>query len=378
MYTSRLTDTLPIPIWRTDREGVINYANRAFALLLGDDPGSSPDDGWVMAVHPDDRASVLTAWNEARLASTPVDLDARLARVAEPMTRFWRVRMRPVVRARVVRCWMGVASELCGSEDLEARLTDLRDRTVRFRRVQCELLRTLAHDFRTPLQAMLGWTRLLQSATLPDSVREYGLGILERQVELQTDLAAELVELADALDAQEAPTGELTHASESAEVARLRLECRRLESSPIPSALPASSESVPDPNGPLTRIIALVVDDDAHDAVLLTHVLAQAGADVHRETSALTALAAIREIKPDILLARIDLPVVDGWTLIRQVRTWAAHQGGNTPAIALGPAASPEAHARSLREGFQQYLVRPLMAHQVLSAVIQLVARGSA
>jgi CheY-like chemotaxis protein len=124
-------------------------------------------------------------------------------------------------------------------------------------------------------------------------------------------------------------------------------------------------------------VTALIVHDDAQEAQLVAQALEAAGAEVHRELSALTALAAIRELQPDVLLSKVDLPVVDGWTLIRQVRVWSRHQGCGIPAIALGSTRSGDDLNRSLREGFQRHLMSPFSSRQIVVAVAEVLGRAS-
>ena len=380
----RFAEALPFPVWFTNRDGVTTYANPVLAGMLGSGVGPRVEDGWIRAVCPDDRSRALADWESARRSMTAIDLEVGLIYAHEQRVAAWRVRLRPVsTRPGTVQWWIGSACDIQSLRETLAELKEARERLASFREIERELLLTLAHDLRTPLNAMLGWTRLLKSQPLSIGVAEHGLGVLERQIELQADLTNEIADVASMLERHD-DAGLLGKSTGSARdhVKRLRNLARqtREETSPEPPSArrpglelaPSISEGTA---GTLSRVTALIVEDDPHEALLLVHALESAGAEVHRESSVLTALEAIRALLPDVVLANVHLPMVDGWTFIRQIRTWSPHKGGNIPAVALG--ASPDDRARSLREGFQQYLVRPVSSVQIVSIVAELVGRAS-
>lgn len=57
-----LADLAPVGIFRTDADGGLTYANRAWYVLSGLTPAQAAGDGWSDAVHPDDRARVFADW----------------------------------------------------------------------------------------------------------------------------------------------------------------------------------------------------------------------------------------------------------------------------------------------------------------------------
>ena len=72
----------------------------------------------------------------------------------------------------------------------------------------------------------------------------------------------------------------------------------------------------------------LVVDDEADMREFLAFLLEEYGARVTVVASASEALAALEQIEPDLLLSDIGMPDVDGYMLMRQIRTLPPAQGG--------------------------------------------------
>ena len=60
-----LADLAPVGIFRTDADGSLTYANRAWTQLAGIGAARGAGTGWLAALHPDDRARVAADWQTA-------------------------------------------------------------------------------------------------------------------------------------------------------------------------------------------------------------------------------------------------------------------------------------------------------------------------
>lgn len=125
----------------------------------------------------------------------------------------------------------------------------------------------------------------------------------------------------------------------------------------------------------LQDIKVLVVDDEEDSLQFITFLLKQSGAIVTATFSASTALEALEQVKPDILISDIGMPNQDGYSLLRQIRLLTAEQGGNVPAIALTAYATEEDSHRALSAGFQKHLTKPVEPADLIAAVADLVER---
>ena len=110
----------------------------------------------------------------------------------------------------------------------------------------------------------------------------------------------------------------------------------------------------------------LVVDDEPDSLDWITILLEQSGAIVQSASSAKTAIAAITEFKPDILLSDIGMPEEDGYGLLERVRSGGERQ---IPAIALTAYARAEDRERALAAGFQEHLTKPIDPKQLIAAI---------
>lgn len=122
----------------------------------------------------------------------------------------------------------------------------------------------------------------------------------------------------------------------------------------------------------LSGIRALVVDDEADTRDLLVFIIQQHGAEVTAAASATEALKAFKQFQPNVLLCDIAMPEIDGYMLIRQVRTWPLEQGGQIPAIALTAFAGELNQQQALAAGFQKHLAKPVEPDELVQAIANL------
>jgi CheY-like chemotaxis protein/two-component sensor histidine kinase len=134
--------------------------------------------------------------------------------------------------------------------------------------------------------------------------------------------------------------------------------------------------TTPAPPPDLHGVEVLAVDDDADARTLLRETLESVGACVTTVASVASALEALRAHRPDVVLADIGLPEVDGFELIRRVRESADPAVRDLPAAALTAYARSEDRTRSLQSGFQMHLSKPIDPRELMVAVAALTKRS--
>lgn len=114
---------------------------------------------------------------------------------------------------------------------------------------------------------------------------------------------------------------------------------------------------------------ALVVDDQDDARELVAAILTKAGAQVQMALSADDALRQLELSSPDILLADIGMPGLDGYALINEIRRREAGTEQHLPAAAISAYAGPKDRQRALAEGFDWHVAKPINPSAILEAV---------
>ncbi|NES94731.1 MAG: response regulator [Desertifilum sp. SIO1I2] len=115
----------------------------------------------------------------------------------------------------------------------------------------------------------------------------------------------------------------------------------------------------------------LVVDDDPDTREFIAFVLREAGANVTEVASAIAALSALCHKQPNILISDIGMPDMDGYALMRQVRSRSVPQEAQIQAIALTAYAGERNQQAALAAGFQAHLAKPVDPAQLIATVAQ-------
>jgi signal transduction histidine kinase len=148
----------------------------------------------------------------------------------------------------------------------------------------------------------------------------------------------------------------------------VRLPCLQDESEEIKDPKNNSLLLVDQPS-PLSGLEILVVDDDADMREFLPFMLEQYGAIVTVVASAVAALTALSQSQPDLIVSDIGMPEMDGYMLMRQIRSLEPEQGGTIPAIALTAYAGEIDYQQAIAVGFQQHISKPVDPEELLKAI---------
>ena len=89
-----LADTAPAPVWLTDEDGAVEFANAALAEFYGAGSRALAGHEWKMTIHPDDADHVAAAQSDSRPARRPYAFEARFRR-HDGEWRWMRVAVKP-------------------------------------------------------------------------------------------------------------------------------------------------------------------------------------------------------------------------------------------------------------------------------------------
>lgn len=126
----------------------------------------------------------------------------------------------------------------------------------------------------------------------------------------------------------------------------------------------------------LHGVSVLLVDDNEDILELSRRVLEERGAGVVTVNSVEAALAQLRNARPQVLVSDISMPKLNGYDLIRTVRSDMQLDEHMLPAVAISAFARPVDQQRALQAGYQAYVIKPLQPHLLIRAVARLVGRG--
>ena len=111
----------------------------------------------------------------------------------------------------------------------------------------------------------------------------------------------------------------------------------------------------------------LLVEDNEMNRDMLSRRLARRGYEVVIAVDGEEAVSMARLGRPDIVLMDMNLPLKDGWTAAREIRT--DPETATIPIIALTAHAMSDDRARALAAGCNDYETKPLDFARLLSKI---------
>ena len=119
----------------------------------------------------------------------------------------------------------------------------------------------------------------------------------------------------------------------------------------------------------------LIAEDYEDNRELLRILLASADYEVLEATNGQQCLAMARETPPDLLMIDLQMPIIDGWSLLKELKR--DKRLAEIPCVAVTAYADPVGE-RILAAGFNAYISKPFRTREVLDSVARLLAKPSA
>ncbi|MDZ8236157.1 MAG: PAS domain S-box protein [Nostoc sp. ChiQUE01a] len=514
-----MADNAPVMVWVTDATGYCTYLSQSWYEFTGQTEETGLGFGWTNAVHPEDRESARNIFLGATDRQEPFRLEYRLRH--KDGEYHWAI--------DAASPWFGVDNEFKGyigsvidisdrkraeqeREQLLAREQAAREEAERANRVKDEFLAIVSHELRSPLNPILGWSKLLQTRNLDRAKTAQALSTIARNATLQAQLIEDLLDISKILRGKLSlnfsPVDLASTILAAMETVRLAAEDKSIEIYTMleadlelalgdpsrlqqvvwnllfnaikftppggrvevklslaaneqpqitnekfaqiivsdtgkgiqPDFLPHVFEhfcqedaattrkfgglglglaivrhlvelhggsvqahslgegqgatftvklplmltspqidqdsGLSEPVLDLTGITVLVVDDDADTREFVVFLIEQYGANAIAVPSAREALIALTHSQPDVLLSDIAMPEVDGYTLVRQIRTLPPDRGGQIPAIALTAYAGEIDYQQAISAGFQRHIAKPVDPAKLVETIADLVREG--
>jgi signal transduction histidine kinase/CheY-like chemotaxis protein len=125
----------------------------------------------------------------------------------------------------------------------------------------------------------------------------------------------------------------------------------------------------------LAGIRVMAIDDDEDALELLRVALEAAGAEVVTVSSATDALTRVGDVKPEVLVVDLGMPLMDGFTFITRIRSSTDAYVREIPAAALTAFARSEDRTKALDSGFEMHLAKPVDPGELVASIATLVRR---
>lgn len=116
----------------------------------------------------------------------------------------------------------------------------------------------------------------------------------------------------------------------------------------------------------------LLAEDEPNIVESLRFLLERAGFDISVETDGPAALESVLQAPPDVLVLDVMLPDLDGYEVLRRLRTNRATSG--LPVLMLTAKGQRENRETAIEAGADLFMTKPFDNSEIIQAVEQLAA----
>lgn len=127
------------------------------------------------------------------------------------------------------------------------------------------------------------------------------------------------------------------------------------------------------PNATAEPLQVLVVDDSVSHRIELGDVLRARGMRVRVAENGLLALSAALKKLPDVILTDVEMPQMDGWSLLRSIRQRKRLRG--VPVVFLTRLSDELSRLRGYRMGADDFLPKDMPADEIAARLVGVVTR---
>ena len=117
----------------------------------------------------------------------------------------------------------------------------------------------------------------------------------------------------------------------------------------------------------------LVADDNAFSRELMRELLETSGHAILEAVNGRNALELIRRCRPDLVFLDLQMPLQDGFSVIRELRNDSRFR--RLPVVAVTASAMIGDRERAIAAGFDSYIAKPIDLCEVEAQVAALAAR---
>jgi CheY-like chemotaxis protein len=112
----------------------------------------------------------------------------------------------------------------------------------------------------------------------------------------------------------------------------------------------------------------LVIEDNEQNIYLVTYILEKYGYQVFQASNGVDGISIAQREKPDLILLDIQLPIMDGYTVARELRK---HKPlATTPVIAITSYAMSGDRENAIAAGCSGYIEKPIDPNTFIKQVV--------
>jgi PAS domain S-box-containing protein len=165
-----LAEASPVGIFRTNPDGYTTYVNPKWEELSGLSSKKAFGNGWLNAVHPDDREKLSESWVNNYKSKKESSAEYRFLRPDGSLV--WVIgKAVPEIISNEVSGYIGTITDITGRKLSEVELIKAKEKAEENDRLKTAFLHNISHEVRTPMNSIVGFSDLITDPDLTQETR---------------------------------------------------------------------------------------------------------------------------------------------------------------------------------------------------------------
>jgi len=210
-----LAQMAPVGIFRTRADGYTTYVNPKWCELSGLSFEQALGDGWLKAVHPDDREAIKKGWIERTKEVTKSEAEYRFLKPDGTITWVMGDAIPDIVNDEIIE-YIGTITDITERKNVELLLQEkakeIEAQNKEYRRLNIDLqnaklkaeesdrlktafLANMSHEIRTPMNAICGFSKLLSHYSVDDQKKNSYIDIINSNAQQLLRIINDIVDI---------------------------------------------------------------------------------------------------------------------------------------------------------------------------------------
>jgi len=190
-----LTDISPVGIFMTKANGKTTFVNEKWCKISGLSQQEAMDDGWLKAVHPEDRKKLKSGWYEDAKKRDSSHAEYRFLRPDGTIKWVLGQAIPEYNEKKEVMGFVGTTTDITELKLYEIELNKMKDKAEESDRLKSAFLANMSHEIRTPMNGILGFAELLKEPILTGDEQQLYISLIEESGARMLNIIRDIIDI---------------------------------------------------------------------------------------------------------------------------------------------------------------------------------------
>lgn len=190
-----LTNLVPVGIFMTRADGKTTFVNPKWCEISGLSHEEALNDGWLNAVHPEDRIKLKKGWYKDASKRKDSDAEYRFLRSDGSIKWVLGQAIPEYNEKRQVIGYVGTITDITDIKLYEIELNRLKEKAEESDRLKSAFLANMSHEIRTPMNGILGLAELLKEPKLTGDEQQLYLDLIKESGARMLNIIKDIIDI---------------------------------------------------------------------------------------------------------------------------------------------------------------------------------------